>query len=129
MPPSLESVAIRLAIARAMTNRDGEDVCGCRMATIDCVVSELLLVEANGLPLDYYKHSRAENKKLPGARSTRVSSTTVNWPANDMGDPTHFCVLGYPTHSVTFSWFVNLPSFSKLYRLMVNLCRRIVCVT
>jgi len=38
----LELVAIRLAIARAMTNRDGEDVCGCRMATIDCVVSELL---------------------------------------------------------------------------------------
>jgi hypothetical protein len=47
---SLEFVAIRLAMARAMTHRDGEDVCGCRMATIDCVVSELLLVEAaNGL--------------------------------------------------------------------------------
>lgn len=46
-PLSLKFVAIRLAIARAMTTRDGEDVCGCRIAAIDCVIVSVLL-EANG---------------------------------------------------------------------------------
>ena len=56
------SVTIRLAIAREMTSRDGEDVSGCRMAAIDCVIVSALL-EADGLTRsDYYKHSMAGNK-------------------------------------------------------------------
>ena len=111
-----------------MTNRDGEDVCGCRMAAIDCVIVSALL-EANGLTANQVRLStmRRKIKKLPEAGSTCVSSTAVNRLANDMS--TNFRVLGYQTHSMAFSWFVNLPSFSKLYRLMVNLCRRTVCVT
>jgi hypothetical protein len=57
-------------MALAMTNRDREDICGCKMATINCVVSELLLVEANELTQsDYSKPSMKNNEDYlkPGA--------------------------------------------------------------
>ena len=63
-----------------MTNRDGEDVCGCKMAAIDCIIVSALL-EANGLTNNYDRSKdMAENKKIPKAGST----TTVDRPASDM---------------------------------------------
>jgi hypothetical protein len=38
---------MRLAMAREITIRDGEDVCGCRMAEIDCIIASALF-EADG---------------------------------------------------------------------------------
>ena len=35
---------------------------------------------------------------------------------------------GILAHSMDFARFVNLPSFPKLYRLIVNLSLRIVCI-
>ena len=61
-----------------MTNRDGEDVCGCRTVAIDCVFVSTLL-EADGLRLtrsDYNKHMTENKKSLEAWR-------TVNRPAND----------------------------------------------
>jgi hypothetical protein len=47
---------MRLAMAREITSRDGEDVCGCKMVAIDCVIVSALF-EANG-PL---RSGRAEH--------------------------------------------------------------------
>ena len=38
----LNFAAIRLAMARAMMSMEGEDVCGCRMAAIKCVIVSAL---------------------------------------------------------------------------------------
>lgn len=46
-PQALESAVIRLAKARAIIGREGDDVCGCRMAAIECtIVSALKPFEA-----------------------------------------------------------------------------------
>jgi hypothetical protein len=47
-----------------MTDRDGEDVCGCRMAAIDCIIVSALL-EANGLNNNHVrsKYVWVEKKK------------------------------------------------------------------
>ena len=69
-------------MAWATTSRDGDDVCGCRMAAIDCVIM-VALFDANGLTASDKEHNMAEEKNLPKARSTRVSSTVVKRLAND----------------------------------------------
>ena len=79
LPPKF--VAIRLAIAWAMASRDGDDVCGCRMAAIEFVIVAALF-SANGLTRSD-KDDVAKKKVLPITRSTRVSIMIVNRLAND----------------------------------------------
>lgn len=52
-------VAIRLAMAREMTSKDGEDVWGCRMAAIDCVILSTLFEEIKS---DKTEHDAAGKK-------------------------------------------------------------------
>ena len=79
LPPKF--VAIRLAIAWAMASRDGDDVCGCRMAAIEFVIVAALF-GANGLTRSD-KDDVVKKKVLPITRSTRVSIMIVNRLAND----------------------------------------------
>ena len=44
----MQLVVMRLAMACEITCRDREDVCGCRMVAIDCVIVSALF-EPNGL--------------------------------------------------------------------------------
>lgn len=126
LPPKF--VAIKLAIAWAMASRDGDDVCGCRMAAIEFVIV-VALFDANRLiRSDKAVHDVARKKMLPKTRSTRVSIMIVNRLANKKVIKLAYD-WGYPAHSMDFARFVNLPSFSKLYRLIVNLSLRIVCIT
>ena len=70
-PLLLKLVIMRLAMAWEITCRDGEDVCGCRMVAIDCVIVSALF-EANGL-------IRSAKAKHNITRKAYVNPEVLEW--------------------------------------------------
>lgn len=60
-------------MARDMTSKTGEDVCGFKMVSIDCVIA-LMLLEERGLWANQKKRRKKVGDNIPGARSGHVGS-------------------------------------------------------
>jgi hypothetical protein len=84
-------VVIRLAMAREMTSKAGEDVCGSRMASIDCVMVSMP-VEESELWVGQKKLQKRWRDSLPRARSSYMSSKAIERLADD-GRQRHWTAL------------------------------------
>jgi len=125
----LKSPVIRQHMARATRGMDGDDVCGWRKAATDWVIMSMLSL-LGVYPETYVRRVKNVEKKRESDLVARAitESEDATW-STDRLQTREFSGWKrkvHTTYSIAFATFDSLPSGSRWYRLIGNLCRRIV---